>query len=86
MRYRLRTLLIAVTAAGCVLAYSRSYVVSSTVFYGYPVQGHQLVRVYDTAWQATMFKPAAMVEAVVKHRPVYVAIWTSKDSRAFRLP
>ena len=84
MRYRLRTLLIVITAVCGVFAYLRTYTASSTTLGDF--SGGGMIRVYETAWQAKVFKPAARLESVARGRPVHVAVWTSKSSRQFKLP
>jgi hypothetical protein len=84
MRFRLRTLLIAVTIAGCALGYWRVYLVTSTTFTEHGGKG--LARVYGTDWEATILKPAAALESIASGRPVYTAVWISRESLHFRLP
>jgi len=71
MRYSLRTLLIAVAVTGCVLAYWRCYL--DTQIDSFEMLGVGFFRVYDTAWQALLFTPAAKLESALRGHPVYAA-------------
>jgi hypothetical protein len=82
MRYRLRTLLLLITIVGMLFGYCRFYLESSTPFTD--KRGLASVRVYETAWQAILFKPAAQLESIVRGRPVYTAVWTSKESLQYK--
>jgi len=76
-RFRLRTLMIAVTIAGCALGYWRVYLVTSTTFTdGFPRTGAGLLRVYGTTFEARIFKPAAVLESIASGRHVDTAVWT----------
>jgi len=63
LRYKLRTLMIVVAVAGLLLAYWRSYIVSSRVGFspgGEPgTTSRVMIRSYRKPWQVVVFRPAA---------------------------
>ena len=82
LRYKLRTLLIVVAVAGLLLAYWRSYIVSSRVGFtpgGEPGTPGVMIRLYRKPWQVVVFRPAAKLESIVTGRRVLTATKASDD-------
>jgi len=67
MRYRLRTLLIAVTLASVAFTYVRFYFVCMRAMQHSETR---VVRIYDERWQAIGFLPLAMADSLITGRRV----------------